>query len=83
MTLQLSITDFAPLNKDGKKILGNDLRCGVRPIIKAEITSENSPSIFSYGEGKASEQCARYEALAVKIKELVETFYREEVAEIE
>lgn len=78
MTLQLSITDFIPDKRDWK-----EMGAKPRPIIEAEITSENSPSVFSDKHGKASEQCARYEALAVKIKELVETFYREEVAAME
>ncbi|MCM1441422.1 MAG: hypothetical protein NC131_19780 [Roseburia sp.] len=67
MTLQIAITDF--IERAGGE---------VHPIIKAEIDDRNSPSIFSDGCGKASDQCARFETLAVKIKELVENFYRDE-----
>lgn len=64
MELKFSITDYIKRNGE------------LRPIITAEINSENSSSVFeAKGAAKASAQCARYELLARKIKALVEAFY--------
>lgn len=67
MTLNFSVTDFISDDK------------GLVPIIKAEISNDNTVSLFCDKENKASVQCARFERLAKEVNTLIKSFYSEEI----
>lgn len=83
MTLAVSITDYIPSTDARDLELIRPNSSGLRAIVKTIIVSDGSEAIPKGRMRKPSEQCAKYEALAVKIKELVDAFYGNDVAEAE